>query len=675
MADQETATDETKKELAEGAKLPYTDKEGKVNEPDMLFARKTITQINKDLEARETASIVFNGIPYSEAYVYNMRKGVNYSPPKSQTDDRQVSMGLVHEKIVGFAAIFLKYVFKRRVKCYDDKGNLVRGMGEIYSLAIELSRRLEQFKTLLALIFWEVFTQGDAWILEDWEVRTFPTRDAYKGDVKLSDDDIDYTYEFLEGLNWKEGETIQTRKAKARLLDGRQVILGNPEIENVQDQPRITIEEELSDEDAEALFATLARWAQVPKEATTINLVTGMEKSTLFDMKRLPDPKKKKLLHRFFSKEDNRFNVFLNGVMLLPKDTPLDFFYPRGNYPLTGIHGERLKGSAYSRSVPAKTKFNADYVDWVLKNIALKFEQGMTPAILAKGKYTLTRDMFKAGQVTHGVSKQDFDKADPDNKGVTASEFSFVKLIKEIMEGQTLNSTTTGEVSDQSTATAVNQAQANQGEKLGYLLDGITNGFMDLDLRRAETIESKYTIAQKETIVDGKKVKVYQNFTVTMDGVEHQVAFDDNVGSETYDVQSKKDELFNKSFKQKKAGTPTEYYLVNPSKLRYEQYGLDIEIHPERVKDTQSLMISMWDEFIQLKNVFGGAVSQPELQKIYLEVSGRPDTLFLPEDIAKLNEAAAMAGAEGGAPYNAGSMGKGMKPQIKASAMAGARGR
>ena len=112
------------------------------------------------------------------------------------------------------------------------------------------------------------------------------------------------------------------------------------------------------------------------------------------------------------------------------------------------------------------------------------------PAILAKGKYTLSRNIFRAGEVTHGVTKADYEKADPDNNGVTNAEFSFANLFKEILEGQTLNPTATGELSPNSTATDISLTYQNQRDKLAYMLDGLMNGFMDMALRRAERLNA-----------------------------------------------------------------------------------------------------------------------------------------------------------------------------------------
>lgn len=629
------------------------------------YAKEVIEIINDDLERREQESLVFNGLSYTRAYEYNQRKAINYAPPRKKTDDREVSAGIVHEKIVSFVAIFLKYVFKHHIKAYHD-GELIPRMGDVYELGIAYSHKQEMLFKKIALIYWELFTQGDAWVLEDWQVRNLTNpKPMLEGEV-LDPADMDYTFEFLEGLTYENGEEVQVRRAVSVVLDGRQVILSDPEIDSgVQDQPHLTIEEKLTRDDAEAMFGSLSMWDKVPKQREDFTAMGLDDDNTLFNEDRLADADKEVIVHRWFDKENNRMNFFVNGVMMLPYNTPFTIFYPRNNYPLSQFSAERLTGSAYSRSIPAKTKFNADFLDWALKKMALKFEQGIEPAILAKGKYTLSRDMFRAGNVTHGVSSEDFEKADPENKGVTPPEFSFFGLIKEIIESQTVNQTTSGELSGNATATEIATVDQNQQKKLAFLLDAMINGYFDLALRRAETIECKYTRAQGMTLVDGKERKVYQDFAISIAGVQNIVAFDEALQDEDFDADAKKSELFQKSYKARENGNPTEYYLVDPAMIRSGKLTLDIEIKPELVKDSQLQMIQMFDEFNQILSLFGrsdqgGLVNIEEMKKEYLQVSGRSEDFFVASELAQDPELQAALSEPDAqpSPYNKGSFGK-----------------
>lgn len=622
------------------------------------FVKEEVQAINDALERREKESAIFNGVKYSTAYEYNQKKGINYAPPKS-SDDSEVSLGLVHEKIVSFVAIFLKYVFKKEIKCYDNNGQFIDKLGDVYEMAIEFSQRMEKFVQKIALIYWEVFTQGDAFVLEDWEVKTITRSVAMKEGKALNPESMDFTYEFLEGLDYQDGEKIQTRRAVSRLLDGRNVILEDPELDSgIQDQEAVTIEEIISRSKAKDIYGTLKMWDKVPEKAEDIKNMVG-ENVTLFDTKRLKDPSKYVIVHRRWNKAKNRFNIYLNGVAVLPYNTPFTIFYPRNNYPISQISAERVAGSAYSRSIPAKTKFNADYADFVIKMLARRFEQDVDPALLVKGKYTLVKDIFDAGKRTHGVTKDMYEKADPDNKGMNNAHFSFLSLLTEIQERQTVNPTSSGELSSNTSATEIATVDQNQKDKLGYLLDGLVNGFMDMALRRAETIESKYTIKQRETVVDGKKVSVYQNFTVSMGGVQNVVVFDDELENDLYDVQGKRDELFTKAFNERLKGKPSEFFLVKPKDLRDGAYIIDIEIKPERIKDSALQLITMREEFDWLLATFPN-VNRAEMQKEYQEVSGRSDDMFLPMELVELQQ----AGQTEGGGQNLGSFGQ---PTIKGS--------
>lgn len=625
---------------AEALAKAYGD--GEDGEKERTYALALIQHVNDDLQDRERNNLVTNGIPYSRAYLYNQQKAINYAPPRDLKDDRQISSGIIHEKIIAFVSVFLKYAFRRLITCYDADGNEIQGLGTVYDLAIEFSQRVEQFAKVIALMYWEVFSQGNAFVLEEWDVRNITVPQPMLEGKPIDAASMDFTLEFLEKLTYGAGTEIQTRMARSRVLDGRMVIFGNPEITEVQMQPRITIEDTIDRDDAEQLYGTLSRWAAVPKDKKSIDLIVP-ERITLFNVDRFNHPDKKIMRHITFDRVNNRYNLMLNGLMMLPRQTPMTVFYPRGNYPLTNVPAERLTGSIYARAVPAKAKFNADFLDWALKNLALKFEQGVIPPILAKGKYTLTRQMFRAGEVTHGVQPTDYAKVDPDNKGVTPSETGFFGLIKELIGEQTFSPAMLEDIPPNAPAQSIALADQNQRDMLAFLLDGIASGFMDIYLRRAETIESKYTIKQKETWVKGKRVSVYQNFTVMQQGTAHKVQWDDQMSKPGYNHKKVANALHMQKHADLKNGKNTKYYLIDPTKVRFGQHVVDIQIISDRLKESDLQLQSMWAEFKELMDTFQpngqeGAINMQELQKIYLKTSGRPATIFNSADEVKLQQ-------------------------------------
>ena len=77
-----------------------------------------------------------------------------------------------------------------------------------------------------------------------------------------------------------------------------------------------------------------------------------------------------------------------------------------------------------------------------------------------------------------------------------------------------------------------------------------------------------------------------------------------------------------------------EYHLVSPQMIREGNYIIDMEIVPEKIRDTGLQIQQLLAEFQAIKSVFNN-VDNNELQKEYLKVSGRPDSLFLPEQMMK----------------------------------------
>ena len=157
--------------------------------------------------------------------------------------------------------------------------------------------------------------------------------------------------------------------------------------------------------------------------------------------------------------------------------------------------------------------------------------------------------------------------------------------------------------------------------------------------RRGETIETKYTTKESETIVDGKTIDVYQNFTIALGGTEHAVAFDPAVGTAEFDEEGTKDRLFEKSFNEKQNGKDREYHMVNPMLIRKRKFSFDVEMKPERRKDSYLQLIELKEEADFLIGVWGEQVDKDVLKKEYTDITGRPANLFIPADlIEKQNE-------------------------------------
>ena len=104
--------------------------------------------------------------------------------------------------------------------------------------------------------------------------------------------------------------------------------------------------------------------------------------------------------------------------------------------------------------------------------------------------------------------------------------------------------------------------------------------------------------------------------------------------------------------------------MANPNHIREGRYIIDMEIKPERLKESGLQMIEMFGEFDKIVELFGrdnqgGTVKMEELQKEYLQTSGRPDELFTSKIYQQLEEKSG-EDLEGMANQN-------MKPTVRAT--------
>jgi len=634
----------------------------------IAFSEKILNQIQQGINERETPSPLWNYLSYSEQYEENLKRALNAVKPKKKNDGKpDVDTGLVAEKVFNFISIYQNQEVNENIRIYEPSGEEKEHIGEFFKLAVRHTQETEKFKKqILPFIYFTMVSQGDAFVWDDWYVETLDTKDIYDENGKKIDfAKLDHTFETYEKLKYKKGKKIQNRYAKTRLLDGRTIIFGDISQPLVQEQPWIALEFVISNQKAEAVFGSLENFKKLKKDLKENNFNNGNSKnfatiktefSDLFNRTRKKEEagneSEEFIIHYYFNKADNLFNIFVNGVPMFNIETPLNLVQPRMNYPIIRFGTERISSSIYSRSIPAKAKFNADYLDKILMILAKKFEKSYKPPINAKNKYKVRPDLLDAGKVNTGITSEDYEFADPNFQGISNSDITMVNMLKEILEGMTLNKTTSGEVSGQTTATEVSMAQRNQLQKLIIYFESLEAGFEDLISRRIETIESKFTKQQDWTIVDGKKVSVYKNFSVSLGGSEHYVAFLDSLK----EIDPEKQEDLENDIFMLEAQHNIRYHLINPDYIRKAKYEIIVEVKLEPKISSIMESAQLREEITWLKQVFPN-VNNKLLEEEYIKATDRSEDLFLPQEI--------MAGAgQEQQPQGAGTGEKQMKPTV-----------
>lgn len=603
---------------------------------EMEHAKKVLMRIANDLLAREQPTPVFNNMTYTTNYEYNQLRAQAYSPAKNtkNKNDKNISVGLEHEKVVSFVSILLSKDFKRDITVLED-GHKIKDMGDFLNHGIEHSFINEDMESHLApLIYYETNSQGDCFVMRDFVVKNInePNGAMKSKDITLEDlDNMDFDKQTYK--------TVQVRKIESKILDGRSLIPGNPEIETMQAQPRVTLEFIISREEAQQLFGSLKRWQFVPKTATFLGTVTGNASGlrTLFNTNRIKKPDELVVVHIYMDKSLNLYNVYVNGLQMLNRKTPFTFLYPTNRYPIAKFSTERLPRSFYAKPLPQKIKYNANFFDWVFKMMAVRFERGADPAWVTNGKSSIPKNMFDAGNVTHGIKKGDYERADPEQQGVTPAEINFFNIMKEILESQTINPTVAGQVGGDNTLGEVQMAATAQTIKMAYLFAGIMQGWQEIALISSDIILQRYTQPVEYATVDGKQVPIYNNFSVIHDGSQNVITFQNAMNDPEYELLKDNNQLFQQAYKDKEGGDNINYYKLNPDRLRTGDFNIMCRIIIKDKETPEIKLAKFFQEMGQVRGIFPN-VDLNVLQDMYRNIANRPADMFKQMDTGLMQQ-------------------------------------
>jgi succinate dehydrogenase flavin-adding protein (antitoxin of CptAB toxin-antitoxin module) len=601
---------------------------------EAAFAARLIDTLGTDWYNRERNSPVFNNMPYSAAYIMNQLQSINYA----QEGSKRKSAGMVHEKVISFVSFVLKLIFKEKIKAYKDNQE-VEGVGDFAKAMLKRMKEDDRFEDKISAIAYETFSQGDAFVLVDEEVTLEELEEVSTEGISFLD---------LEAGKKTKKRLVEHHAIKTKLLKGTNVILGNPEELYMRDQPRVCIEYVLTRAKAEQVFGKLKRWEYVPKTYSDAISQYGLSRKGLFDYDRIREQNDAFLVHYYIDKDNNLFNVLVNGVMMLPRGTTMTAVYPSRDYPIAKFSSELMTGSAYSRSVPMKIAWNSAILDFILSKTLQHFGRIATP------NYVSTEGRFKtSGAIYDGenVFPSEYSKIkrfDEQDNNITPGEFNMYATFKNVIESQTLPASVNGEVMG-GTATETMQAQDNMLRKLSYILDGFTRGMKDLDLILLDFMVSRCLRPAETRIINNKKVEVYYDFSIADDDSLNIIHFDDAVGISKEKDDAVKNKLLEQELNDRDENKNTKYLLVNPLFFRKNKLKWSVTIYPENRATSTSELTALFDKntrAVQLLglDITGGRVSSEGIVKELKETAQFDDSMFLSAAELELKQQEAMQG-------------------------------
>jgi hypothetical protein len=640
---------------------PVTPKEIK----NVVLTNEELQSRNEDVQLmcnmrfeRDRQHPELDGMTWLEYYESNRKKDLSYLPPKVNKQDVRISSGLTREKDTTLLSTMLGMNFTPDVTAFDADDLMVAELGDNLSDLVKKTREIEAWTKKRSIIYRELIAQGDVFVQEIFV-------DDFK---EMPLDETEWSPERDKVSEY----SLRTRLQKifsgcaVRMINAKKIYLSSMKTEYVEDQDAVAILNVYSRQKAWNKYCKWERWENVPTTIDTIDFNFDGATYKTWNMVNINSDQIAEVM--LYQPSKNRFQIYLNGVPMLPANYLMTNIYPSGELSIAQGKLEPISDFALSKSQPSKVKIDQEVLDEATKLMIEAMRQGRKPAMGSRGKKVYSPGIFYAGRITPDIKEGDIFPLWA-NQGLNTADFSFYSLIKGQIDEKTVNKTYEGQNQEGSqTATQIQQDKQQQMLKLGLALDGVMN------LEKRMTWLRIYNFIQNMTkkydpYVDSLREGLegqYRKFTVgtTLENGEKGVKMFRFQTDKYPDVA--KQQLEERDLT-KEHGQEVRIVYMNPEILRSIKYSWFILINPTPNSNDDLTQILFIQNLRQAYELFGAESINQEYakQRYAILINEDYNKLFKKMDVMQMLQ----MGQNDPAVQNA--MGNGTKGGNMANGMAG----
>lgn len=554
-------------------------------EEAIVYTEEELRCINTDIKVLTNMRIIkeesyaeLDDMTPAQYYESNRKKDLSYIPKKKNKGDVRIVTGTTREKDTTLLSTLLNLNAVPDVTAFDEEDMVVAELGDNMSDLIKKSREIEDWQKKRPIVYREMVSQGDVFLYETYV-------DDFRK-VPLSSLNWNPHTDKVDKLDFRERLMKIQSICTARMIPQINVFLGSMKIEYIEDQDEVAIVTMFDRGTAQSMYGTWDRWKNVPYTTDTVALTeystTGVyQKWNMFSI--LQNQVCEVIL---FKKNENRLQIYLNGVPQLPCNYPLTALVPSGELPFAQGKLEPISNFALSKSQPAKTKVDQEVIDELTQLMITGVRQSRKPPMGTKSKKAFSAGIFAAGTIANDVKEGTFHSLLPiEALGLKQSEFSFYSLIKDSLSEKTVNDVYAG--SDQEGIDTLGQAEQMKEQqllKLGSAMDAVVNLERRLAWIRIDNILYNWTspieVSLQKT-AEGvlQEVNKYRKMSVetTVENGEQGVRVFRFTDGEMPDKNEQYDE---EEALSKEQGRNVRITYMNPTVIRAKKYRWFIVVNP-----------------------------------------------------------------------------------------------
>jgi len=596
----------------------------------------------------------FNNKNFVEQYNENERIANTYVKGKKFDGDIEIASGTVEQKMLAVLSEINRLSLSPQVIAYDENNNELVALGQAITDIILMTEENDDDREMKLARQIELLKQGHVFIEECWSRE-------YKYEKKFDKRNIGK----VKMAEWTTKIKKVYEGPRRKILYAPGVYLGNIRTAGpMREQPFIFTHKLTSYEEAKTRYGSMnpdgtyiwERWAHVPNhringlnsEMISTQAPTGdyanqrINTDTINNAWGLSDVKAGQLeeIH-YQDRVNDEYQIFLNGVAMLPVGFPLSAISPNGEYTVEKQILQIINPFfAYGRSFVMKVREQSDILDELLRLLILKTRKSIHPPYANISHRVISSKVLMPGRITMGIDANALQPIGAESQGATASEYQMFKLLQDKIDENTVSRQFSGQQGNSGTTAFEVATLQKQAEKLlsltifactmlemkiGYqrLFNLLENYFDPVDTvfeDARSAIVNKYRTTTRSTSLGGTKGQ----------GIRQVIPTDDMPVPGA--IRSQEQLTGAGGTTRAKAGLPPlKRIYIDPDMLRKARllWYIDIDTQPKETSNAKKILFrEELNDIMMLMNI-GSQPNVSELENLHAVVWNRPkDKVF-----------------------------------------------
>jgi len=463
----------------------------------LIWSRMFVAQQDRDQKHPE-----FNNQTYIENYESNERIANTFIAGKKFAGDVEIASGTVEQKLFAVLSEINRLSLTPEVLAYNKESEELVSLGvAMTDILFETSERESDEEKKLERQL-ELLKQGTVYVQELW-VKVYKTEKGKVPKNKVGK---------INGVDWTSKIVLAHEGPERQVLYGPGVFLGNIREPDKKKQPFVFTHKLTSFEEAKSRYGNKEkdgsdvwdRWKYVPKVRTKVaGNVSDIQNAQNNAFSWTMSTVGKNMIEEVHYQDpfNNEYQIYLNGVPMLPVGFPLSAISPGGEINIDWqIYQSINPFFAFGRSFIARVKESSDILDELLRLLILKTRKSIHPPYANVSGRVISPKVLMPGRITMGLDANSLQPIGNESQGATQSEYQMYKILQESIDENTVSKQFSGQQGKSGTTAfevGVLQSQAQKllgltifscsmlEMKLGYarLFNVLENYFEPLDTR------------------------------------------------------------------------------------------------------------------------------------------------------------------------------------------------